>query len=186
MLASKGLHIQVTDFENAAYVAFVVLISRAILDLRLDLRIPMSKVHENMDRAAERNAALEQEFWFPCSVQGRKGEDEDWRPMSLDEIMNGSTVSGFPGLIPLARSWLASKNASAEVQEKLDAYFDLIGGRASGRYPTTAAWIRRFVARHADYASDSRVSDHTAYDLLSCLRDLSARESHVAGVFPLK
>ena len=38
------LQIQLTDFENAALVVFVVLLTRAILSFKLNLYIPMSKV----------------------------------------------------------------------------------------------------------------------------------------------
>ena len=35
---------QLTDFENAAYVVFVVLLTRVILSFKLNLLIPISKV----------------------------------------------------------------------------------------------------------------------------------------------
>ena len=36
---------QLTDFENSAYVVFVVLLTRVILSYKLDFLIPLSKVH---------------------------------------------------------------------------------------------------------------------------------------------
>lgn len=36
--------VQLTDFENAAYVTFVVLLTRVILSFDLNLLIPLSKV----------------------------------------------------------------------------------------------------------------------------------------------
>ena len=36
--------VQLTDFENAAFVAFIVLLTRAILSFHLNLLIPLSKV----------------------------------------------------------------------------------------------------------------------------------------------
>ena len=36
--------IQLTDFENAAFVVFVVLLTRAILSFKLNLMVPVSKV----------------------------------------------------------------------------------------------------------------------------------------------
>jgi glutamate--cysteine ligase catalytic subunit len=38
------MEVQITDFENAAFAVFVVLLSRAILSFRLNLYIPISKV----------------------------------------------------------------------------------------------------------------------------------------------
>lgn len=37
---------QLTDFENAAYVVFVVLLTRVILSYKLDFLIPLSKVNK--------------------------------------------------------------------------------------------------------------------------------------------
>ena len=38
------MEVQITDFENAAFAVFVVLLSRAILHFNLNLYIPISKV----------------------------------------------------------------------------------------------------------------------------------------------
>lgn len=38
------LQVQLTDFENSAYVVFVVLLTRVILSYKLDFLIPLSKV----------------------------------------------------------------------------------------------------------------------------------------------
>lgn len=39
-----SFQVQLTDFENAAYVVFVVLLTRVILSYKLDFIIPLSKV----------------------------------------------------------------------------------------------------------------------------------------------
>lgn len=40
----RPMEVQLTDFENAAYVIFVVLLTRAILSFNLNFYIPISKV----------------------------------------------------------------------------------------------------------------------------------------------
>jgi glutamate--cysteine ligase catalytic subunit len=40
----RSMEVQLTDFENAAYAVFVVLLSRAILKFNLNFYIPISKV----------------------------------------------------------------------------------------------------------------------------------------------
>jgi len=57
-----------TDFENAAYAVFIVLLSRAILSYNLNLYIPISKVDENMTRAQKRDAVGTQKFYFRKDV----------------------------------------------------------------------------------------------------------------------
>ena len=44
MLLQFCVQIQLTDFENAAFVVFVVILTRAILSYGLDFKIPISKV----------------------------------------------------------------------------------------------------------------------------------------------
>lgn len=60
----RPMEIQITDFENAAFSVFIVLITRAILSFDLNFYIPIVKVDENMETAHARNANLEKKFWF--------------------------------------------------------------------------------------------------------------------------
>ena len=41
------MEVQPTDFENAAFAVFIVLLSRAILHYSLNLYLPISKVHSH-------------------------------------------------------------------------------------------------------------------------------------------
>ncbi|CAM9912059.1 unnamed protein product, partial [Discosporangium mesarthrocarpum] len=52
----RSAEVQGTDAENAAFVVFVVLVTRVILAFDLNLYIPLSKVDENMERAHQRGA----------------------------------------------------------------------------------------------------------------------------------
>lgn len=58
------MEVQLTDFENSAYVVFVVLLTRVILSYKLDFLIPLSKVDENMKMAQKRDAVLQGMFYF--------------------------------------------------------------------------------------------------------------------------
>ena len=40
------MEVQITDFENAAFAVFVVLLTRAMLSMNLNLYIPISKVSD--------------------------------------------------------------------------------------------------------------------------------------------
>ena len=51
------MEMQLTDFENAAFTAFIALLTRVILALDLNLYIPLSRVDANMQRAHSRNAS---------------------------------------------------------------------------------------------------------------------------------
>ncbi|KAF0311925.1 Glutamate--cysteine ligase [Amphibalanus amphitrite] len=52
----RPCEVQLTDFENAAFVCFVVLLTRVILSYKLNFLIPISKVDENMKRAHRKDA----------------------------------------------------------------------------------------------------------------------------------
>jgi glutamate--cysteine ligase catalytic subunit len=54
----------ITDFENAAFVTFIVLLTRVITSFDINMYIPISKVDENMHRAHARDAVLTQKFFF--------------------------------------------------------------------------------------------------------------------------
>ncbi|KAA8565232.1 hypothetical protein EYC84_010963 [Monilinia fructicola] len=60
----RPMEIQITDFENAAFSVFIVLITRAILSFDLNFYIPITKVSENMETAHARDAVLDEKFYF--------------------------------------------------------------------------------------------------------------------------
>jgi len=78
------MEVQLTDFENAAFSIFIVLLSRAILTFGLNFYTPISKVRTssntltftefslqvdvNMERAQKRDAARQGKFYFRKSV----------------------------------------------------------------------------------------------------------------------
>ncbi|KPI43268.1 Glutamate--cysteine ligase [Cyphellophora attinorum] len=60
----RSMEILMTDFENAAFSIFMVLITRAILSFDLNFYIPIPCTTENMETAHQRNAVMDSKFWF--------------------------------------------------------------------------------------------------------------------------
>ncbi|GAA5974921.1 hypothetical protein JCM5350_004505 [Sporobolomyces pararoseus] len=60
----RSMEVQLTDFENAAFAVFIVLLTRAIMSMGLNFYLPISKVDENMHRAHRRDAINSQKFYF--------------------------------------------------------------------------------------------------------------------------
>ncbi|KIL62572.1 hypothetical protein M378DRAFT_12774 [Amanita muscaria Koide BX008] len=89
----RSMEVQMTDFENAAFALFVVLLSRAILTFGLTFYIPISKVDENMQRAQLRDAARSQKFFFRKDVYalGHSGSSS-----SASSPGSSSPVDGVP------------------------------------------------------------------------------------------
>lgn len=84
---------QITDFENAAIVCFVVLLTRVILSYKLNLLIPISKVDENMARAQKRDAVRNEKFWFRRDITSDAKQSSDseteYTEFTVNEIING-------------------------------------------------------------------------------------------------
>ncbi|XP_072935895.1 glutamate--cysteine ligase isoform X2 [Epargyreus clarus] len=167
---------QLTDFENAAYVCFVVLLTRVILSYNLNFVMPISKVDENMQRAQRRGACLGERFWWRCDVRAPPAAAappaapaapprEPCQLLTIDEIVNGKE-GVFPGLVPLIESYLSGMDVDADTHCSVQQYLKLIQRRARGDIATMAAWMRAFVTAHPDYKQDSVVSEKINYDLL--------------------
>lgn len=167
----RPTEVQLTDTANAALAIFIVLLCRMITDNHYNREIlggrrtcswlvPISKVDENMRRAEERDAVLDQVFWWK-SLDGKVDE------MPIDVIVNGG--SGYVGLIPLLKNYLnASGNLdSEETRQKLMESVEFVSNRASGRDPTDAKWMRHYVVEHPEYKRDSVVNKEIVFGLLS-------------------
>ncbi|XP_032514571.1 glutamate--cysteine ligase catalytic subunit [Danaus plexippus] len=154
---------QLTDFENAAYVCFVVLLTRVILTYNLKFVMPISKVDENMQRAQRRGACASQRFWWRRDV--RSQDADTYLEMTVHEIINGKE-GVFPGLIPLIESYLSGMDVDADTHCSVQQYLKLIQRRASGEILTMASWMREFIDKHPQYKKDSIVTEKINYDLL--------------------
>ncbi|XP_076326354.1 glutamate--cysteine ligase catalytic subunit-like isoform X2 [Tachypleus tridentatus] len=173
----RPMEVQFTDFENAAYAVFIVLLTRVILSLNMDLLIPISKVDENYEEAEKRDAVRSGTFWFKTNIKkSKKAKDktccsDEWSyaKMTMNEIINGKD-NLFPGLIPLIRRFLRRAAVEVDTLRTLQKYLELLQHRASGKLLTTAQWIREYILDHPDYRQDSVVTERINYDLL-CTAD---------------
>ncbi|GIY57581.1 glutamate--cysteine ligase catalytic subunit [Caerostris darwini] len=175
----RTMEVQLTEFENAAYVVFIVLLTRVILTYQLNLLIPVSKVDENLAKAQKRDAVLTEKFWFRKDLTTCESPPEataymaeccsaaecQYTQMTINEIINGKT-SEFPGLVPLIQKFLTSIDVDVDTQCSIQQYLQLIRLRAKGELKTAARWIRDFISKHPDYKHDSVVNEIINYDLL--------------------
>jgi glutamate--cysteine ligase catalytic subunit len=196
----RPIELQITDFENAAFVTFLVLITRAVLSYKLNLLIPISKVDENMQTAQKRDACRLEKFFFRKSIFTKPKMDETTSSndvltgtdkntqenvielMSINEIINGKDE--FPGLLQLIRDYLNNIDVDVETQCAIKQYLRFIEYRAKGRLLTPATWMRDFVLNHPEYKNDSRITDGIAYDLTWNMYQLSSGEKHCPKLLP--
>jgi glutamate--cysteine ligase catalytic subunit len=197
----RPMEIQITDFENAAFSIFIVLITRAILSYDLNFYMPITLVSENMETAHTRDALHTQKFYFrkdPFSSRPSRSSgsgtatptetsrpptplgnvEDEYELMTINEVINGQshTEGGFPGLIPLVENYLNSMNVDVETRCELARYLDLIRKRADGTYWTAAKWIRHFVQSHPAYQKDSVVSEEIEFDLVKAAEQITKSE----------
>ncbi|XP_065323634.1 glutamate--cysteine ligase-like [Gordionus sp. m RMFG-2023] len=184
----RPIEVQLTDFENAAYAIFIVLLTRVIISFKLNFLVPISKMEKNMNEAQKLNAVRDGNFYFRykniinthqhhgneiiilnnVDISTKRGDFnsflEDWRFMNLNQIFNGK--GDYPGLIPLIHIYLNNMDTDYKTLCCINRYLELIEKRASGKLFTMAHWTRDFVRDHPDYKADSYVSDLINYDLL--------------------
>lgn len=185
----RPMEVQITDFENASFTIFIVLLTRVILSYNLNFYLPISKVDENMKVAHHRNGILEEKFWFrtdifrdpadfPTSNQTSSSASKPsvgkYEKLSIDEIINGSKE--FTGLIPIVRRYLRGINVDLEMMCELEKHLSLVSKRASGQLKSNASWIREFIASHPNYKHDSVISNELNYDLTKALEKITNGE----------
>lgn len=175
----RPCEVQITDFENAAIVCFIVLLTRVILSYKLNLLIPISKVDQNMAKAQKRNAVKDEKFWFRKDITSntvkKENIEHEYDKFTINEIINGKN-GVFPGLIPLVNSYLANMDVDADTHCTVQRYMKLIQRRASGELLTTAAWLRKEVTSHPEYKHDSVITQRINYDLLKKIHGITSNE----------
>jgi glutamate--cysteine ligase catalytic subunit len=171
------MEVSMSDFKNAAFVIFVVLLSRAILFFDLNFYMPLSMVDRNFELAYKRDAVLKEEFSFRKDL--RNGTSELINT-SVDELINGKEGK-IEGLLPIIYLYLDA--VEIHDKEKLRTYLTLVSNRASGKVQTTAAFLRSIVTNHADYRQDSVVSEQIAFDLIHVTDCIGKGEVQPAQLF---
>ena len=199
----RTMDIQLTDFENAALIAFSGLLVNIINHFDLNFMVPISTVDANMDKAHKRNAITEQLFEVRTNIVGDgekyksnllqesnylKSSDsgdvgETTALLTLTQILEGEGSINYKGIIPLMEEYMTMNNYSPEHRRQIDKYIDLIRGRASGRYKTGAKFIRDLVLTHPEYKQDSVVTPNIAGHILDVTEDLAGDPDFDVGVY---
>jgi glutamate--cysteine ligase catalytic subunit len=112
----RSMEVQPTDFENAAFSAFIVLLTRAILAFNINFYMPISKVggnnaplafskkfglnlwqqvDVNMQRAQKRDAAQSERFFFRKNIFA-PSSDGSISPSIASSSGASSPVDGAP------------------------------------------------------------------------------------------
>ncbi|SJK85980.1 Glutamate--cysteine ligase [Babesia microti strain RI] len=153
---------QLTDFENSAVSAVLLVLTKMIVKNNLELYLPISILEENLKRSSQRSAVFKSKFYYPKVINGHYTVEED----TLYHILFGEDGL-FTKCIKFVKQQVASldTDTGAKVVFLFEKYMQLFKRRCEGQLPTTAGFIRQFVLQHELYKQDSVVSDEIAYDL---------------------
>eukprot|EP00601_Ochromonadales_sp_CCMP2298_P025617 CAMPEP_0173290756 /NCGR_PEP_ID=MMETSP1143-20121109/11746_1 /TAXON_ID=483371 /ORGANISM="non described non described, Strain CCMP2298" /LENGTH=1044 /DNA_ID=CAMNT_0014229861 /DNA_START=142 /DNA_END=3271 /DNA_ORIENTATION=- len=96
----RSMEVQLTDFENAAFTVFVVLVTRVLLAFDLSFYIPLSKVDENMRRAHVADAVNTQKFFFRRHIAPPEDHSTVIRERSTADLASLAKQLGAGGGLP--------------------------------------------------------------------------------------
>ncbi len=120
----RPMEIQITDFENAAFAIFIVLITRAILSFDLNFYIPIPLTTQNMETAHARNAVLDHKFHF-------RNDPLPARPVKVNGASGTTTPAGQPSRPP-------TPTGPVEDEHSLMTINEIINGQSQSHPPTTS------------------------------------------------
>lgn len=173
----RTMEIQPTSFENAAFVIFVILLSRASIHYGFNLYIPMSLVEHNFVQASRLNRTpddfhsdLQPDsvlFYYRTNIydsgppQISKG--------TLNDIFNGN--ESYEGLLSVVWRYVDE----VFMTKGLDRYLDFIAQKCSGKYIAVSEYVRKFIMNHSMYKRDSVVHREIIDDLISHIKDIEEK-----------
>lgn len=167
----RSLEMQPTDEENISFLMFLRLMSEMIQDDGINMYIPISKVDENMERAMRIDAAIKEKFWFRKDLS--MNSKDDYGEYTIEEILVGKKDE-LQGIIPRLEKYVLEKHSqqSDKYYKDIVPLLDIIVGKATGKVPTVAAWMRQYVLKHPNYKQDSNVPNEAISELVLKLSDL--------------
>ncbi|GES61823.1 glutamate-cysteine ligase Gcs1 [Aspergillus terreus] len=156
----RSMEIQMTDFENAAFSIFIVLVTRAILSFDLNFYIPIQRTTENMETAHARNAVLDRKFYFrkdPFSPRGRRQQQP---PQSSNASQMSSTTSSACNTPPPSPPL-----GPVDSEYELMTISDIINGSDDGSFPGLIPLVESYL-NSVNVDVETRCSLATYLDLI--------------------
>ncbi|KAK9592338.1 glutamate--cysteine ligase [Aspergillus fumigatus] len=154
----RSMEIQMTDFENAAFSIFIVLVTRAILSFDLNFYIPIQRTTENMETAHARNAVLDQKFYFRKDPFSRRVPRASHRSTSASEASSAtSSASNTPPSSPPL--------GPVDLEYDLMTIDEIVNGSADGSFPGLIPLVESYL-NSVNVDVETRCSLATYLDLI--------------------
>ncbi|KAH9385367.1 glutamate--cysteine ligase catalytic subunit [Nematocida major] len=178
LVETRPMEIQPTSFENAAYSVFVVVFSRMILSLNINVLIPISKVDENFEAANNPKnpedpvqSEREQVFWYRANIFSQ--DLPVLKQGTVQEIFLGA--GEYVGIFGALEIYL-KEYAEADT-DCIMPYLEFLRERVSGKKCSVSAFIRRFVCAHKAYSGDAKITPEISNDLTELIVGITQRNS---------
>lgn len=181
----RTLDVQITDYENAAYITLVNLMTKVINDFDVNLSLPISLSDVNMERAHAVDAVTKQKFWFRRNVVNKDSDyttnplkENNWQvrhedlkdnseispesefvEMTISDILEGNEEIGNTGLMDLIYEYMDLHKFSEKDKHFYTTMLDFLVKRARGEIKTGARFMRDLVLTHPEYKQDSMVTN---------------------------
>ena len=159
----RPMEIQITDFENAAFAIFIVLITRAILSFDLNFYIPIPLTTQNMETAHARNAVLDHKFHF-------RNDPLPTRPVKVNGASGTTTPAGQPSRPP-------TPTGPVEDEHSLMTINEIINGQSQAHPPTSKSGFPGLIPLVESYLNSVNVDVETRCELARYLDLIGKRAS---------
>lgn len=161
----RSMEIQVTDFENAAFSIFIVLITRAILSFDLNFYIPIPLTAENMETAHAHDAVLNRKFYF---------RNDPLPPRLTKSALSNGHTSGTNTPASASPSRPPTPTGPVENEYSLMTVNEIINGQSAGSASSSFPGLIPLVE---SYLNGMNVDVETRYELTSYLDLIRKRAS---------
>ncbi|KAF4675668.1 hypothetical protein FOL47_007440 [Perkinsus chesapeaki] len=168
--------VQLSDFENAAFVTVTALLARAIQRRatsadccaggQVSELIPISLLLDNMRRAHRNDAVRKQKFWwsFRGDIQERTMEEIWCVPGGLLDVCRSELSKGFSGA-PCCGS-VGGGDSTRAAAANAERFIDFLEARIKGKVITGAQFLRNRLFVSKNYHDDSVIGPEAAREIM--------------------
>ncbi|KAF4670072.1 hypothetical protein FOZ61_001902 [Perkinsus olseni] len=179
--------VQLSDFENAAFVTVTALLARAIQRRatsadccaggQVSELIPISLLLENMRRAHKNDAVRKVKFWWndKGDIQERYMEEIWCSPGGLLDVCRSELSKGYAGA-PCCGS-VGSQDSTREAASNAAKYINFLEARVRGKVATGAQFLRRRLYASKFYNQDSVITPEAAREMIELCIEIGDAET---------
>ena len=143
----RTMDVQLTEYENAAFVTFLTLLTKTMIKYNLNFYQPISQVDENMIVSENMNSVIDNKFWF--TIDGVNCF------IKIEEIINYCMIHIYRYL-----------EESGMMTREIEDYLTFVKNRSNGTEITNAKKIRMFVKNHPIYKNDCCINREIMEDFV--------------------